>query len=180
MYDPKTGLAPWRHDLSESDATYVDLPVSPMHPALSATVLRTVFDKTDGRFFISRNLCEDEAKKTKVWNRENEGKDLYHARKVYHKLLARMLHVTGYSATVRPRGQQKKNITLEEIVDAAEKFEAKMMKLSTGSSTDGGIDADEENIENVAELNSFLSRERVWTVDENGNVVVSDSPRRTE
>lgn len=124
----------WAERWQEDDDTYIDLPLSAAHPALSTTVIRTVFPN------ITLDL-------TKQYNRKYSACPERRAiRAVYDELYQpledqilslkrRMLVLAGYPFTVD--SQFKTNITIDDMMDEADALELRkypQLSASAGSS----------------------------------------------
>lgn len=112
----------WIGRPSEDDETYIDLPLSSAHRALSTTVLRTVFPNASALqidIYNKKNTsCQESEQLRNVYNsvflkldRQND------------RLFERMLAIAGYP--VRKDKKIDHKYSVQQLVDAAEKMEQK-------------------------------------------------------
>lgn len=133
----------WARRDREDEDTYIDLPMSPAHPALSTAVLRTVFPKIPPLRILRYNDrglgCEKELRTASLNETEQHGKEA--VLQMYHELFGpldgqiddlkrRMLSVAGYPVLVREThgGAARESVAqgkmLSKVVDEAERIEA--------------------------------------------------------
>lgn len=133
----------WAGRDHEDDDTYIDLPLSSAHPALSTAVLRSVFPMIPPLKVMKYNArgagCENELKKVSDSERKERGKnqlqqiydDLYGPldRQV-DQLKRRMLSIAGYPSVILDdrNGTNEELMAsgsqLSELLDEAERLEA--------------------------------------------------------
>lgn len=133
----------WAGRDHEDDDTYIDLPLSSAHPALSTAVLRSIFPMIPPLKIMQYNVrgagCEDELKKDSKSERKEHGKK--HLQQIYDDLYGpldrqvdqlkrRMLSIAGYPSIVwDDRNGTKGELLasgsqLSELLDEAERLEA--------------------------------------------------------
>lgn len=109
----------WAGNHAEDRDTYIDLPLSSAHPALSTSVLRTVFPNiflNIQRFNVRSTGCDDDVEIRKVYNK------LYAPLETDTKLLKRrMLTIAGYPYSIDKKFQV--NFTLDDVLKAADEIE---------------------------------------------------------
>lgn len=103
----------------EDEDTYVDLPLSALHPALSTTVLRTVYPQI--RIDIGVPDIENAACAETLRLREVYDKVYGELERQMDSLKMRMLVIAGYPVEVA--GRRGRNFTLDDMLEAAERKE---------------------------------------------------------
>lgn len=109
----------WAGKESEDIDTYIDLPLSSAHPALSTTVLRTVFPNITldiSKFNVRSTRCRETEEIRQVYN------ELYAPlEEQVHTLRQRILMLTGYPCKIDKKVEDR--VSLEDVMKAAEKLE---------------------------------------------------------
>lgn len=112
----------WIGRLSEDDETYIDLPLSSAHRALSTTVLRTVFPNASTLqidVYNKKNTsCQESEQLRAVYNSVFPKLDRQN-----NQLFERMLAIAGYP--VRKDKTIDHKYSVQQLVDAAEETEQK-------------------------------------------------------
>lgn len=109
----------WAFRPREDLDTYIDLPLSSAHPALSTTVLRTVFPNVTlhvHHYNVRDLACSDDSPMRVVYDQLYLDLELQ-----VEKLRRRLLVVAGYPYVVDPKVRE--NVTLVDMIDAAERLE---------------------------------------------------------
>lgn len=178
----------WARRDSEDEDTYIDLPLSPAHPALSTTVLRTVFPMIPRLRILHYNErglgCEAELRTPSRNRTEQRGKEaVLHTYDELFGLLdgqidelkRRMLSVAGYPVLVRDgRGGAAREVVaqgamLSEVVDEAERMEAR--KDYAGWASDRRRKSIDHKSERVLDL---LAEVLKWKRLKNGSMALVD------
>lgn len=123
----------WGGRDSEDADTYVDLPLSVSHPALSTVILRSVFPNltlpVPDRLNVNGTTCEHVPALRAVYNRYYKELD-----EQVRALRVRMLVLTGYHSV---RGARAANVSLEDLLDLAEKAERQKYDRGYDTSSPG-------------------------------------------
>lgn len=128
----------WAGDLNEADDTYIDLPLSSDHPALSTTVFRTVYPNTlleVQKVTAAGSTCEETPELQAVYE-----KHFFRYERQIEVLRSRLLALTGYPI----RAADGANTTLADMMDAAEEIEKQRYTFGKYSSKRKAGDAKEE------------------------------------
>lgn len=153
----------WAGRSKEDAATFIDMPLSSAHPALSTTVLRLVFP----------NAILDIKKRNSAGSSCPEDPEL---RRIYlqnyrelenqiEKLRTRFLILSGYPAAT------KGNVTLEEMMDKAEELERKRYWEESKIKFE-----DYERTSEVAKEHLALKRGKPnWQRLPNGNIILKNA-----
>ena len=152
----------WADRASEDEDTYIDMPLSTEHPALSTTIFRKVFPNATldvKKFNVKGSTCEE----------DKEIRDLY--MKKYGKLeqqilrlRQRMLILAGYPE----KGDESNGkISIEDMLDEADKREQK--KYDIGS---GNVDAEGKYSMDHRELINTIYK---WNRGEDGTLKLEQS-----
>lgn len=178
----------WAKRGREDDDTYIDLPLSPAHPALSTAVLRTVFPMIPRLRILRYNQrglgCEAELRVASQNQTEQRGKET--VLQTYDELFGpldeqvdelkrRMLSVAGYPVLVRDgrgggaQGMAVRGQQLSEVVDEAERMEAR--KDYAGWARDRQHESIDHKSERVLDL---LAEVQKWARFENGSMTLVD------
>lgn len=120
----------WANKIAEDDDTYIDLPLSSAHPALSTTIMRTVYPNVTldvSAYNVKHSACADLDDVRAVYNQ------LYvELERQVLELKQRMLLIAGYpimdgSGVI---GGSEMGIPIDDMLDAAEELERKKYVLS--------------------------------------------------
>lgn len=106
----------WADRLQEDEDTYIDLPLSSAHPALSTTILRTVFPGVvvrEAMYNVKSSSCADIPQIRDVYNSFYKQLDAQ-----VLMLRRRMLQIAGHVDLVRK--SQLSNTSMEELLEQAE------------------------------------------------------------
>lgn len=119
----------WGGRPREDDDTYIDLPLSSAHPALSTTVLRRVYPNVTldvHQFNVVGSSCNHSAALRLVYDQHyaNLEKQISHLR-------GRLLNLAGYPA----HGLVGHNLTVVEMLDAAEVLESQKYLMHSYNET---------------------------------------------
>lgn len=111
----------WAGKEKEDHDTYIDLPLSSAHPALSTTILKTVYPTISfldvQRFHVRKTRCPQDPKLQHIFHK------LYgEMEKDIRMLRMRMLILAGYPYRIDE--QYKHNISIADLLDYAENIEA--------------------------------------------------------
>lgn len=145
----------WLATKNEDDDSYIDLPLSPRHPAISTTAFRTLFpSRRDALFkFQQEMVICDNFSSTEIRKR-----DYYTEVKGRSTLMERLLVITGYPF-VANRSHTGAPISLMEMLDAAEELERIKIGWSANNTDEtGGI--------NIHEETPVIARQ--WTIGTDG------------
>lgn len=150
----------WAGNEEEDEDTYIDLPLSSAHPALSTTVFRTVFPNAILRvqaYNVVNSSCPESEDLRATYRSLYRELDLQVLR-----LRRRMLVLAGYPPEL-PKGCSKCKVT--DLVDAAEKIE----RLKYGRIFDD-ILTDRKQSDSHKELSRELHR--WWAVAPDGSLML--------
>lgn len=145
----------WAGGDHETDDTYIDLPLSSAHPALSSTVLRVIFPGAVldiKKRNVAGSACEETPKLQELYRKLF--KELERQNDMLRK---RLLSLAGYPI----RAKSGSNITTEEMMDAAEEMEKVKYNFGTYEPT-------KHDAESHKELKQF---ERDWSRSPSGELV---------
>lgn len=141
----------------ETDETYINLPLSSKHRALSTSVMRTVFPNVTLHVDYY-NVHESACSKSNV---DPEVAQLY--KELYgsfdHQitmLQKRMLGIAGFPFVA----DKKENVNLNEMMDAADLIEAPKYQFEEARSVKG----------KPSEIIDILKQEQIWERDGNGKL----------
>lgn len=153
----------WAGREEEDEETYIDLPLSSGHPALSTTVLRHVFpDVTlDVKMWnVVGSSCEENANLRKVYKRYYRPLD-----KQVQMLRQRILYMTGYPS----RSWPEDNLTLVDMLDAAERIERKKYDIRDYNESTKGVSRGHGEL---------MQSEVRWHRFENGSFILGRPPKK--
>lgn len=123
----------WAGRKEEDADTYIDLPLSSAHPALSTTVMRTVYPNISldiSAFNVRHSACPEVPEIRAVYD------DLYGALdSQIADLKRRILVVSGYPYALHKKSPT--NVTVDEMLNAAESIEKEKYHFSSSSQTPG-------------------------------------------
>lgn len=149
----------------EADHNYIDLPVSAAHPALSTTVLRTIFPtakplKVD-MYNVHGSACRRDEVDADVVRVYDELYELFEAG--VERLRKRMLGVAGYPFVYDSKGEGKRGIALSEMIDEAERMEKEKYgdEFVVGEVVSG----------KPVEVLDLLKAEKIWQRNTRGRLV---------
>lgn len=148
----------WGNRSEEDEDTYIDLPLSSAHPALSTTIMRTVFPNVTldiSRFNVRDSACPEVAQLRNIYNELYGG--LRHQVK---KLKKRMLVIAGYPYYADPNFA--KNISLDRMLDEADRIERTKYELSKVSKT----------IEYSDPHKNLMKMMKHWTIEDDGKLSI--------
>lgn len=155
----------WAGRDHEDSETYIDLPLASDLPALSTTILRTVFPNatlTLKRYNVRGKSCADRTPAKKVYD------ELYgELDEQVEKLRKRMLIIAGYPYLVD--SASRGNVTIEDMVAAADRIENEKYKF-------GEIEMAPSGKSN--QVKNLLRLLQIWRRDETGKLVLV--PRRED
>lgn len=128
----------WAGNPMESADTYIDLPLSSEHPALSTAVLRSVFPNVTlniDRYNVHDTACPREGPAKTAYDELYVSLD-----KQVDMLWRRMLIIAGYPVKVLSSGKNgtRTAVSMEDLVNAAERIEAKKSGIILGQFVTGG------------------------------------------
>lgn len=160
----------WANRQGEDSDTYIDLPLSASHPALSTTVLRTVFPSIaplkHARLHVRHSHCDAQDPRNKPLL------NLY--TKLYAKLeddnlnlRKRLLTLAGYPALIDP--QVERHLSIEKILDEAERMEMAKLKAN-GESISEEVVESSHGISQAHKL--ILSELKRWSSDGEGRLIL--------
>lgn len=151
----------WAGRDAEDADTYIDLPLSSAHPALSTAVVRTMFPGVilNIDYYNSRaTACERTPDLDTVYKRYYRELDAQVA-----TLMRRMLVITGYPSTVKTSGKAGRVFQLDDLLQAAETAELEKMP-ELRDKTARKIAGLSQNVKD------FHGARKVWLVDEDGKL----------
>lgn len=164
--------------VNESDLSYIDLPLSSRHPALSTTVMRSVFTSIDTALQVDLyNVHESACRRD---NAEPEVRQIYD--ELYFqldeqtvKLQRRMLGIAGYpfvsaaeSGRKADRAAERASVSLDDMLDAADELEkVKYPDLGDPQKVKGKPE----------EIIDLLKTEQVWERSSNGELKLATKRR---
>lgn len=164
----------------ETIDTYIDLPLSSSHPALSTTVLRSVYPEMEplriDRYNAHRYACRSSmfpellaAYRDAGFEQLDEHVDM---------LRKRMLLIAGYPTDVRISGEERTvddstRVKTKDLLDAAEQLEQKA-KYKGVNFYARPVSPHSKS----AMIAQLLARSSTWTLNEKGQIVLTQ--RRTE
>lgn len=141
----------------ETDETYIDLPLSSKHRALSTTVMRTVFPNVTlhvDYYNVHESACSKENVDPEVAQLYNE---LYSAfDDQVTTLQKRMLGIAGFPFIA----DKREKVTLNDMMDAADLIEAPKYQFEEARSVKG----------KPSEIIDILKQEQIWERDGNGKL----------
>lgn len=141
----------------ETDETYIDLPLSSKHRALSTSVMRTVFPNVTlhvDYYNVHESACSKENVDPEVTQLY---KELYSAfDDQITTLQKRMLGIAGFPFVA----DKKENININEMMDAADFIEAPKYQFEEARSVKG----------KPSEIIDILKQEKIWERDGNGKL----------
>lgn len=148
----------WAGKPREDEETFIDLPLSSAHPALSSSVLRRIFPNITldvHRYNVAGSSCDEKPDLRKIYNNHYKILDYQ-----IDALRKRLLHMAGYPTAA---AQETLHASLVELMDAAEEEERKKYTFSTYEST-----------RKVASDHSLLMKyaKSPWRREKNGKLVL--------
>ena len=142
----------WASDEMETNLTYIDLPLSSAHPALSTTVIRRVFPDVTlnvQQYNVAGSACDELPALRKIYKKS------YGELEAQNRILQkRILYLAGYP-TRTPPGLK---ISLPEMMDAAEQIESGKYNLKVSIS----------QRKPSSDHKGLMKAEVSWNRDENG------------
>lgn len=149
----------WAGRPHEDDNTYIDLPLSSAHPALSTTALRTVFPNATlqiEQYNSANRTCPELPELRQVYRQLYGELD-----RQINELKKRLLTITGYPFKIKM--SPIRNISLDDILDAAEVLERPKYEIAQSSVSMRGVSNQHKHL--------FASIRR-WETAEDGQLVV--------
>lgn len=151
----------WAFRQREDSDTYIDLPLSSAHPALSTKVLRSVFPNITlrvQRFNVKGTACNDrDVVLRAVYNQLYQQLDAQ-----VDVLKRRLLVIAGYSYSTRK--SIEKGVSLDDILDAAERIESRNYDIPDE------VSEPKEKSKQVRHLLSLLTK---WKRKKNGTLFLT-------
>lgn len=155
----------WAGASNETPDTYIDLPLSSAHPALSTTILRTVFPDVNlyvDKGNVRKTPCGDDHKQLReVYDRLFPELDAQ-----VDMLRARMLQIAGYPTVTAGISvtDNESNVKMTDLLNAADRIEQqKYAKRSRRK----------EMFQKSAIIVKLLSVPKVWTRNHRGRLVLT-------
>lgn len=154
--------------LEENQFTYIDLPLSSQHPALSTTVMRSVFPNIPllpiERYNKRNTACAHDIPELK----QAYDRSFVDLERQIDMLRKRMLTIAGYPVQVEKYGSPK--VDINELMDAAEQLE----EVKYGGKRQARQISPYDKSQLVADL---LAAVTCWTKDEVGNIGLAQRHR---
>lgn len=157
----------WAGQEEEDDDTYIDLPLSSAHPALSTTVFRTVFPNSTldiQAYNVANSSCPEETEIRAVYRSLYKELD-----KQVDTLRKRLLVIAGYPPRV-PKGCP--DCTTTQLLDAAELLERAKYGDELSSETRA------TRRESLIHKNLRNYNYRAWGISKNGSLYVRERTLR--
>lgn len=153
----------WAGRDKEDQDTYIDLPLSSAHPALSTTVLRSFFGSNVTLNIRSYNVynssCPELPTVRAVYSQYYELLD-----KDVNMLARRLLILAGYTITVQP--DLAESVSIDDLLQAAEEMEHKKYDVELN----GGAHVATKRLSDFhKQLNSDMKK---WVRDVDGNLAL--------
>lgn len=147
----------WAGKPAEDSDTYIDLPLSSSHPALSTSVVRTVFPNITlhvAKYNVRSTSCGESRETREVYEQ------LYAPLDKQTKLLKRrILTITGYPFFIDKRYHT--NITLDDALNAAEEMESGKYYLESAKKDKAVRTYSKTHI-------ALMSTRKEWTLSDRG------------
>lgn len=161
----------WAGRSAEDCDTYIDLPLSSSHPALSTTVFRTLFPDTILNLNIYNqrgSTCPEHERLKRIYD-EHYTELENQVRSLQHRLLVIAGYPTMISRTTFGSKWQRQNFTYEDMLDAAESEERqKYPELNINLS----------NVKEASqEIQNFQGDLKRWIIDSHGNLISSSKKK---
>lgn len=151
----------WAGASEETEDNYIDLPLSSAHPSLSTAVLKIVYPDIKRvnvhKYHVRKTHCQKDKHLVQVYNSLYKKMDAD-----VRKLKVRMLILAGY-----PYQSVARNVSLDDMLDAAEKEEARKY-----AGTDINAENGEEEVHNgiSQQQRQLLMTLKKWVKDSAGKV----------